>query len=78
MVKGLKNAYLLHFSSLLFSCPEQLNRWPCHSLTHSLTDSLGHSTLLIDLQNEKEGQVPGETGLHLQSGKLLWADIAKP
>ena len=25
---------------LLFSCPEQLNRWPCHSLTHSLTDSL--------------------------------------
>ena len=23
-----------------FSCPEQLNRWPCHSLTHSLTDSL--------------------------------------
>ena len=23
----------------LFSCPEQLNRWPCHSLTHSLTQS---------------------------------------
>ena len=22
---------------LIFSCPEQLNRWPCHSLTHSLT-----------------------------------------
>ena len=21
----------------LFSCPEQLNRWPCHSLTQSLT-----------------------------------------
>ena len=21
----------------LFSCPEQLNRWPCHSLTHSVT-----------------------------------------
>ena len=21
--------------TLLFSCPEQLNRWPCHSLTHS-------------------------------------------
>ena len=21
---------------LIFSCPEQLNRWPCHSLTHSL------------------------------------------
>ena len=23
--------------SILFSCPEQLNRWPCHSLTNSLT-----------------------------------------
>ena len=23
-----------------FSCPEQLNRWPCHSLTHSLSDLL--------------------------------------
>ena len=23
----------------LFSCPEQLNRWPCHSLTESLTHS---------------------------------------
>ena len=22
---------------LLFSCPEQLNRWPCHSLTDLLT-----------------------------------------
>ena len=30
------------FSSelLFFSCPEQLNRWPCHSLTHWLTDWL--------------------------------------
>ena len=24
----------------LFSCPEQLNRWPCHSLTDWLTHSL--------------------------------------
>jgi len=24
----------------LFSCPKQLNRWPCHSLTHWLTHSL--------------------------------------
>ena len=24
----------------IFSCPEQLNRWPCHSLTHWLTNSL--------------------------------------
>ena len=23
---------------LFFSCPEQLNRWPCHSLTHSVTN----------------------------------------
>ena len=23
----------------VFSCPEQLNRWPCHSLTNSLTNS---------------------------------------
>ena len=23
----------------IFSCPEQLNRWPCHSLTDSLTNS---------------------------------------
>ena len=22
----------------IFSCPEQLNRWPCHWLTHSLTE----------------------------------------
>ena len=22
---------------ILFSCPEQLNRWPCHWLTHSVT-----------------------------------------
>ena len=22
-----------------FSCPGQLNRWPCHSLTHSVSDS---------------------------------------
>ena len=22
----------------LFSCPGQLNRWPCHSLTHSLSE----------------------------------------
>ena len=25
---------------LFFSCPKQLNRWPCHSLTDWLTDSL--------------------------------------
>ena len=23
---------------LVFSCPQQLNRWPCHSVTQSLTD----------------------------------------
>ena len=31
---------------LIFTCPEQLNRWPCHSLTDSVT----HGTLLIDIQ----------------------------
>ena len=25
---------------IIFSCPEQLNRWPCHSVTHSITDSV--------------------------------------
>ena len=28
--------YISIFLELLFSCPEQLNRWPCHSLTDSL------------------------------------------
>ena len=31
----------------IFSCPEQLNRWPCHSLTHSLTDWLTHSLRVL-------------------------------
>ena len=22
---------------IIFSCPQQLNRWPCHSLSHSVT-----------------------------------------
>ena len=30
----------------IFSCPEQLNRWPCHSLTHWLTNS----TFTFDIQ----------------------------
>ena len=34
----------------LLSCPEQLNRWPCHCLTHWLTDSVTHGILLIDIQ----------------------------
>ena len=36
--------YISIFLELLFSCPEQLNRWPCHSLTDSLR------TLLIVTQ----------------------------
>ena len=30
--------------SLIFSCPGQLNRWPCHSLTHieSVSESMTH------------------------------------
>ena len=31
---------------MVFSWPEQLIRWPCHSLSHSLTQG----TLLIDIQ----------------------------
>ena len=31
---------LLH---IFFSCPGQLNRWPCHSLTHSLSESVSES-----------------------------------
>ena len=40
-------SYAWIFPSLLFliifSCPQQLNRWPCHSLSHSLTHSVTHS-----------------------------------
>ena len=32
--------HLKNERSVIFSCPEQLNSWPCHSLTHSLTDSV--------------------------------------
>ena len=35
-------------TQVVFSCPEQLNRWPCHWLTHSLR------TLLIDIQKTIE------------------------
>ena len=37
--------------SFLFSCPEQLNRWPCHWLTHSVTQSL-RVLLLLTLQTD--------------------------
>ena len=41
-------------SQYLFSCPEQLNRWPCHSLSHSLTDwltdSLTEPLLIFDIK----------------------------
>ena len=33
------NKHFVKILFLIFSCPEQLNRWPCHSLTHSLTNS---------------------------------------
>ena len=32
----------------IFSCPEQLNRWLCHSLTHSLTEWL----LILTVQSD--------------------------
>ena len=35
-------------SIYIFSCPQQLNRWPCHSLTNSVT----HSLLLLTLQSD--------------------------
>ena len=35
-------------SGSVFSCPQQLNRWPCHSLSHSLSQSL----LLLTLQSD--------------------------
>ena len=37
------------FSSVcVFSCPEQLNRWPCHSLTQSVSQSLTSMTTFDD------------------------------
>ena len=30
------------YQTHIFNCPEQLNRWTCHSLTDSLTHSLTH------------------------------------
>ena len=44
---------LLKVFSLFFSCPEQLNRWPCHSLTHWLTESL---TVLLLLTHKEQLQ----------------------
>ena len=33
--------FFRHYDFLyIFSCPEQLNRWPCHSLSQSVTDLL--------------------------------------
>ena len=34
----------------VFSCPQQLNRWPCHSLTHWLNHWLTHGTFTFDIQ----------------------------
>ena len=36
---------------MVFSCPQQLNRWPCHSLTHWLTHWL-RVLLLLTLQSD--------------------------
>ena len=41
-----------HHHWMFFSCPEQLNRWPCHSLTHSLTHSLSHPLLIFDIKEQ--------------------------
>ena len=37
---------------VVFSCPGQLNRWPCHSLTHSLSD-----WILISTNNQSLGSI---------------------
>ena len=42
----LKPRQISPVQSYIFSCPEQLNRWPCHSLTHSLTEG----TFTFDIQ----------------------------
>ena len=47
---GLTKQFQNRFSFLVFSCPEQLIRWPCQWVTHSLTHSLTHGVLLIDIQ----------------------------
>ena len=39
---------IIVFVQIIFSCPEQFNRWPCHSVTDWLTHSL--RTLLIVIQ----------------------------
>ena len=41
---------LCAFCAIFFSCPEQLNRWPCHSLTHWLTDWLTEGTFTFEIQ----------------------------
>ena len=39
---------IFSFHTSVFSCPEQLNRWPCHSLTQSVT----HSLLLLTYKEQ--------------------------
>ena len=57
----------LHWDQILiFSCPQQLNRWPCHSLTHSVTQSLPllknstkeHSQNLVTLETCDQSDDP--------------------
>ena len=42
----LRKLTLFSFHLTIFSCPEQLNRWPCHWLTRSVSQS----TLTFDIQ----------------------------
>ena len=41
-----------NYTIFIFSCPEQLNRWPCHSLSHSLTDWVTESLLLLPYKEQ--------------------------
>ena len=56
----------LNFHCMIFSCPEQPNRWPCHSLTHWVTDG----TFTFDIPNP----LPVSTGndLTYQSAHGAW------
>ena len=54
-----------------FSFPEQLNRWPCHSVSHSVTQSLTVRLLLTNKERPKR-HVTFET--FDQSDEEIWND----
>ena len=54
----LKNGSIVTYSNMFFSCPEQLNRWPCQSLTDWLTHSI---TFTFDITERPQRLVTFET-----------------